>query len=117
MEANLSIIASLRSFLSDAAKNPQYKQRPTDFTRERSLTMKCVALLILSALRRTLDVELVDFFKEIESHRGVGAEPRAVGVDFAPIAQGTDAAPTKSAFSQARYKLSTLFLSIGLPVF
>jgi hypothetical protein len=82
METKLVIIESLKSFLSKAAVNPRYKTRPQDFTRERSLTMENVVLMLLSALRRSLDIELVGFFKSAEC-------------------------PTKSAFSQARYKLST----------
>ena len=96
MAAKLSIIESLRCFLSDAVKKPQYKRQPTDFSRERSLTMRTVALLILSALRWALDVELVDFFK-------------VIGYSYA--------APTKGAFSLACYKLATLFLLNGMPVF
>lgn len=96
MEAKISIIESLRLFLAEAANNSRYKQRPQDFTRKRSLTMEYVALMIVSALRRTLDIELVDFFKS--------------------VGRPSDC-PTKGAFSQARYKLSTLFFGIGIVVF
>lgn len=96
MEAKISVIESLRLFLAESANNPRYKQRPQDFTRKRSLTMEHVALLIVSALRRTLDIELVDFFRLI----GRPAD-----------------CPTKGAFSQARYKLSTLFFGNGIVVF
>lgn len=88
MDAKIAIVESLRLFLAEAVTKPCYKQCPQDFTRKRSLTMEYVALLIVSALRRTLDIELVGFFKSV----GCPAD-----------------CPTKGAFSQARYKLSVSF--------
>lgn len=86
---NLHIISELKSFLTRAcAEKAKYCQAPTDFTRTRKLPFNRVVLLIINMLKRSLSVELVDFFEHIDA-----------------LAQSA----TKSAFSIARKKLKPSF--------
>ena len=85
MNFNLQIIEELHSFLQKAMDNKsRYCQRQQDFTRDRLLSFDRVAYFILNLSKRSLAVEL-DVFDQL------------FGLDFP--------APTKGAFSQARYKL------------
>lgn len=91
---NVQIISALTKFLEEAVDNKSaYCKRPQDFTRKRGLTFTLVALLILNMLKRSLAVELEDFFDR--------------------IGQG-DKVVSKSAFSMARQKLRSVFLKTGI---
>jgi hypothetical protein len=81
------LIEELQGFLQTAALDLRYRVRPEDFTRKRLLPFEVVAVSILSAMKRTLGVELEEFFSVLNS--------RAV--------------PTPSAYSQARAKVRAEF--------
>ncbi|MBL0015031.1 MAG: IS4 family transposase [Bacteroidetes bacterium] len=77
----------LSAFLDECSQDLTLRRRKEDFTRNRQLTFRQVALLILSAMKRVQDLELKDFF------------------DTA----GCDACPSGSAFSRARHKMASEF--------
>jgi hypothetical protein len=77
----------LKEFVHDAALNLRYRARPQDFTRERLLPFHRVVSIVLSAMKRPLDLELKVIFDLVD------------GLDC----------PTDSAFSQARKKLLSDF--------
>ena len=96
-ELNVQIISALTKFLEAAVENKAaYCKRPQDFTRKRGLSFVLVVLLILNMLKRSLAVELEDFFDRI------GRADEVVG---------------KSAFSMARQKLNSVFLRTGIRYF
>jgi len=85
MISNLQIIEQMRLFLQQAKDNPsKYCERAQDFSRNRLLSFERVVYFILNLSKRSLAIELNDFFNSIY-----------------PLEQ----VPTKGAFSQARYKL------------
>jgi len=85
MSSNLQIIEQVRLFLQQAKDNPSpYCERAKDFSRNRLLSFERVVYFILNLSKRSLAIELNDFFNSIY-----------------PLEQ----VPTKGAFSQARYKL------------
>ena len=87
--SNLQIVTGLKEFLMKAAQNREvYCSKPSDFSRATVLTFPRVALALTNMMKRSLAVELADFF-------GV------LGAD--------DQLCTKSAFSQARQKLKPVF--------
>jgi len=90
MDSNLQIIRSLESFLDQAAtQKSKYCTRLEDFSRTRVLDFKKVCYFILNLSKRSLSLELNDFFEALYPEGRV---------------------PSKSAFSQARYKtLPVLF--------
>jgi len=88
-DVNLQIIKKLKDFLAIAVEEKdKYFRKPTDFTRSRKLPFIRVVLLILNLLKRSLSVELVDFFERIGKEEDLAS---------------------KSAFSMARKKLKALF--------
>ena len=88
-DVNLQIISKLKEFLILAIQEKEeYCQKPTDFTRTRKLPFIRVVLLILNLLKRSLSVELVNFFEQIGKEEDLAS---------------------KSAFSMARKKLKALF--------
>jgi hypothetical protein len=66
-EANIAIINELKKFLEETAaikaEMVKYTYTTQAFTRERVLTFKIMVMLILNALKRSLSVELQDFFE------------------------------------------------------
>lgn len=66
----------------------RYKSRPADFSRDRKLPFKLLVLFMLRKLYKSLALEISDFFNELAQPSG---------------------SLTKSAFTQARQKLSILF--------
>ena len=89
-KTNIQIIRKLQQFLFNAANEKEkYCQREADFTRTRKLSFVGVVLFLLNLPKKSLSIELADYFKEL---------------DF-----GALAAATKSAFSKARYKMKALF--------
>ncbi len=88
-KTNVQIINQLKQFLEDAiSKKAKYCRRAEDFTRNRKLSFERVVGLLINIPRKSLSVELNELFK----HLGLGI-----------------CHCTKSAFSQARYKLKHCF--------
>ncbi|MEZ4888086.1 MAG: hypothetical protein R3E32_25385 [Chitinophagales bacterium] len=86
---NLQIISELKKFMERAEhEKSKYCVHNSAFTRKRKLTFSRVTLLILNCLKRSLSVELIDFFSQI------GALDELVA---------------KSTFSMARKKLKKEF--------
>ena len=90
LESNLRIINELKLFISLVSSNPEllkkFSLKENGFTRNRKLPFQELVLLISRLCKKTLSVELEDFFHEL------GALPCSV-----------------SAFSQSRSKLCPLF--------
>lgn len=76
----------LQKTICDANIRNRYVSSPTDFTRNRSLSFSHIVILLTNMLKRSLSVELHDYFSHIGS-----------------------SAVTKSAFSQQRKKLKSVF--------
>lgn len=91
IESNVRIIAELKQVLNVVAHNPElrklFTQCETDFTRNRKLTLENIVAFIINMPKRSLSVELYDFFSML----------------------GDTKTATKSAFSQQRIKLLPLF--------
>jgi len=88
MKKNLKILIVLKIFLQKAQKDRiDYIKNTADFTRNRILTFERVVLLIISLIKRSLSIELREFFEQFKG----------------PITC------TKSAFSQQRKKLKHQF--------
>ncbi len=86
-EANLKIISDLKIFLSNVEQDNNFKRlfcQPKTFIRKRILPISSVILFLINMPKKTLSVELNDYFKIIEG----------------------DKKCTKSAFSQQRSKLN-----------
>ena len=70
VETNLKIISDLKSFLDLIVKDfgikNHFTSSPTDFTRNRKLTFSKTVFLIFNLLRRSLTIELDDFFSTID---------------------------------------------------
>lgn len=90
-DSNIRIISELENFLRETSqmqeKKRKYSFNPNDFTRNRKLDFKTLSLLILYSLKRSLSVELQDFFGHIGK-----------------------ASCTKQAFSEQRMKLKPSFI-------
>jgi hypothetical protein len=71
-EANVSIIDELKKFLREIVNNPikkaQYSSSSAAFTRNRVLKMDDIIMLIMNALKRSLNIELQSYFE----HFGAG---------------------------------------------
>lgn len=89
--SNLRIISGLKLFLESVSNKKEirqlYTESPTDFSRHRQLTLSHTAGMIINMPKRSLSVELHDFFKEVLQ----------------------ESSCTKSAFSQQRSKLKPAF--------
>ncbi len=94
VESNLRIIAELKGLLDQIAEDPEmrmlFTESPSDFTRNRKLTFEKVVAFILNMPKRSLSIELYDFFAVLGS-----ADPA-----------------TKAAFSQQRTKLLPHFFFV-----
>jgi hypothetical protein len=92
VEANVRIIEDLRYFLEIVSKDVQLKkaltQKEKDFTRNRKLTLERVVGLILNMPKRSLSIEIQEFFDSLE--KGLKSS-------------------TKGAFCLQRGKLKALF--------
>jgi hypothetical protein len=91
LEANVTIIEELKKFVTTVSSRPDFLQyfKKSDcfFTRERKLPFSQLVLFIAKLCKKTLSLELEDFFEEINS----------------------DTPCTLSAFVQQRAKLSDSF--------
>lgn len=92
VEANVRIIEELKCFLEIVSNEAEIRKKvtfsETDFTRDRKLNLKRVVSLILNMPKRSLSIEVQEFFDSL----GKGLEPS-----------------TKGAFSLQRGKLQALF--------
>ena len=85
LSTNLEIINEIRTYLSHLDKNKKdYVVKKEAFSRVRCLSFLRVIGLIVKLPKRSMSIELVDYFEELES---------------------VDQVCTNSAFTQARYKL------------
>lgn len=70
-DANVKIIAELKSFIAIVAENNEIKQQfcvsNKDFTRTRKLPFEKIVLLIARLCKKTLSIELDNFFEELGS--------------------------------------------------
>jgi hypothetical protein len=83
----LEILQGMKTFLKEGLQNREkYLVRPENFTRDRKLTFERLCLFLLSTSKRTLSLELDEFFIE-----------------------KSEWPCTKSAFSQARYRIKQAF--------
>ena len=93
--ANVKIIEELKSFLEIVASDSEirclFTENETDFTRDRKLTLARVVGIIINMPKRSLSVEIQDFFNSL-------------GEDLDGC--------TKSAFCLQRGKLNPLFFTI-----
>ena len=68
LKANLKIISALKEFLITVADNSEYRDlfrnTKTDFTRKRKLSFEKLILLIVRLCKKTLSVEIENFFEE-----------------------------------------------------
>jgi hypothetical protein len=66
-DANVEIINELKKFIDSVAresdKRASYCYSTTSFIRERVLTLKCTVMLIINGLKRSLQIELQNFFE------------------------------------------------------
>jgi hypothetical protein len=71
LAANLKIISSLKTFLFTVSNSSEYKSyfrtTSTAFTRKRKLSFEKLALLIVQLCKKTLSVEIDNFFEQIDS--------------------------------------------------
>ena len=74
VKANVAIINELKQFLFKNVTNNQYK-RPTSFTRQRILTFPIMVVLLLNNLKRSLSVEIQDFFNYLD--KGINCSKQA----------------------------------------
>lgn len=93
-KSNEWIVGKLRGMVFCDAVEEKYKSRPTDFSRTRILPFSLLVLFMLRKLYRSLSLELSSFFEGLGQP---GSRPCTV--------------PTKSAFTQARAKLSPQFFA------
>lgn len=95
VEANVKIIEELKMFLKIVSKDETIKKLVTqsekDFTRDRKLPMERIASLIINLPKRSLSIEIQEFFDNLEKD----LEPR-----------------TKGAFNLQRTKLQPLFFEV-----
>ena len=70
VEANVSIIEELKYFLELVSKDPSIRKSvtlsETDFTRERKLTLKRVVGIIINMPKRSLSIEIQEFFESLD---------------------------------------------------
>ena len=70
-DANVEIINELKKFIDEvsgqAIKKEHYCYSKNSFIRERILTLKCTVMLIINGLKRSLQIELQNFFENFSS--------------------------------------------------
>lgn len=92
VEANVHIIQTLKMFLKLIPNDPELKkcfvEKPTDFIRGRILTYERTVFLLINMLKRSMSIELQDFFQ---------------------ICISDDLSCTKSAFTLQRKKIKPSF--------
>lgn len=88
IKTNIAIISDLCEFLKSAKSKLKYRDKPTDFSRARKLPFERVVGFLINLPRKSLSLELDELFSRLD-----------LGVCYC----------SKSAFSQARYKLKHCF--------
>ncbi len=100
VETNIKIIRELREFLniinSDSELRALFTEKSSDFSRNRKLTFNRTILLILNMLKRSLAIEVREFFELIEQE---------------------DITCTKSAFTIQRMKLKSSLFEVWNKIF
>src|SRR5450432_1569005 len=95
VEANVKIIEELKYFLETVSNEPKIRKLVTqcesDFTRDRKLTLERVVGIIINMPKRSLSIEIQEFFESLEK-------------DLEPS--------TKGAFSLQRTKLKADFFAV-----
>ncbi len=70
VEANLYIIEELKAFLNSVCQESTlrnlFTEKPSDFSRNRKLTMSRIIALIINMPKRSLSIELREFFNSLE---------------------------------------------------
>ncbi len=92
------MLTSLRSFLLVEVVADQYKQQPSDFTRNRKLPFPFLVTLMLKALRKKIALEIHHFYERLVE----------LTIQEEPVSL------TASAFCQSRQKLRPEFFRDGL---
>jgi hypothetical protein len=87
-KSNKKIICGIKTFILVDEVEDKYKSRPADFTRNRKLPFQLLVIFMLRKLYKSLALEISEFFSQLDISRF---------------------SLTKSAFTQARQKLSPLF--------
>ena len=88
IKTNLQIIEQLRMFLEESSKSGiEYRKNPSDFSRTRKLPFERVVSVLINLPKKSLSLEIGELFDHLEEEQSI----------------------TKSAFSQARYKLKHKF--------
>jgi len=94
VQTNLKIIAELKSVLNEISENQSLRElvtnSPTAFSRDRKLTMQRLVGLIINLPKRSLSIEIQEFFRVLE----------------------VEDCATKGAFCQQRSKLLPIFFQI-----
>ena len=88
-EKNVYLFGLITLFIDNPCTKEKYRKNPTNFTRDRKLPFKTIILILLNMPKRTLSLELHDFF----AYLGKGSKNLLCKV-------------TSSAFSQRRQQLS-----------
>lgn len=95
VDANLKIIAELKAFLETISTDSELRklvtQSASDFSRHRKLTMEHLVALIINMPKRSLSIEIQEFFDQLGK---------------------SDVFCTKGAFSLQRTKLKPLFFQV-----
>ncbi len=95
VEANVKIIEELKYFLFTVCSDPTIRKLVTqsekDFTRDRKLTLERIASFIINMPKRSLSIEIQEFFYYLEKDL---------------------ASSTKGVFSLQRTKLKPLFFEV-----
>ncbi len=97
-KTNLVIIESLRAFLLLSEVSLIYKQKPTDFTRNRKLPFPRLVTFMLKSLRKKISLEVARFYENLVS---MALEEKQTTL-------------TAIAFCQSRQKLRPMFFRDGL---
>ena len=66
-KSNLVIIESLRAFLLLSEVPSIYKEKPTDFTRNRKLPFPRLVTFMIKALRKKISLEVTHFYEKLVS--------------------------------------------------
>jgi hypothetical protein len=91
-KTNITITERIRTFIEVSSNNEKYINNREDFTRKRKLTFTRVVIFIANIVKKSLSIELVNFFDRLDK-----------------LGENNTNSCSKSAFSQARKKLKSVF--------
>ena len=63
IDANINIIEDLKSFIQESKNSRIFINGKKSFTKKRKLTFECTVLLIINMLKRSLSIEINEFFE------------------------------------------------------